>query len=101
MRGRRPERVRVARADRPVLEQLARREVAPWYQVRRARIVLAMAAGARTAAVARQVQCDPATVWRICRRYERDGLAGLLALSAPPRSGHPERISPPPARATR
>ncbi|HKG94438.1 MAG TPA: helix-turn-helix domain-containing protein [Gemmatimonadaceae bacterium] len=93
MRGRKPQRVRVARADRPVLEQLARREAAPWYQVRRARIVLAIADGARTQAVARQLQCDVATVRRTCRRYAARGLVDLLA--PPPRSGHPARISPP------
>lgn len=97
MRGRKPQRVRVARADRAVLEQLARREVAPWYQVRRARIVLAMAAGARTQTVAHQMQCDVATVRRTCRCYEVHGLAALLA--APSRPGHPERISPPRAGA--
>jgi Winged helix-turn helix len=97
MRGRKPQRVRVARADRVVLEHLAHREVAPWYQVRRARILLAMAAGARTQTVAQQMQCDVATVRRTCRRYEVRGLAGLLA--PPARSGHPERISPPAASA--
>lgn len=97
MRGRKPDRVRIARADRGVLDQLARSEAAPWYQVRRARIVLAIAGGARTHLVAWQMQCDVATVRRTCRRYAAAGLAELLA--PPPRSGHPERISPPPAGA--
>lgn len=92
MRGRKPERVRIARSDRAVLEQLARREVAPWYQVRRACILLAMAGGARTRDVAWQMQCDTATVRRTGRRYEAAGLADLL--TPPLRSGHPERISP-------
>jgi hypothetical protein len=99
MRGRKPERVRIARADRRALEELARSEAAPWYQVRRSRIVLAIASGARTQLVAWQMQCDVATVRRTCRRYAHRGLADLLA--PPPRSGHPERISPPPARAAR
>jgi hypothetical protein len=99
MRGRKPHRVRIARADRAVLQQLARREAAPWYQVRRARIVLAIAGGARTQEVAWQMQCDVATVRRTCRRYETHGLADLLA--PPPRAGHPEEISPPPTGADR
>jgi transposase len=99
MRGRRPQRVRIARADRGLLEQLARRDEARWYEVRRARIVLAIASGARTQDVARQLDCDMATVRRTCRRYQAGGLGELLA--APPRSGRPEHISPPRARAAR
>jgi hypothetical protein len=37
----------------------------PWFQVQRARIVLALVAGARTGAVAAQMQCDEATVDRV------------------------------------
>jgi hypothetical protein len=37
-------------------------------------------------------QCDPATVWRLCRRYERGGLGRLL--DDLPRFGRPQRISP-------
>jgi hypothetical protein len=92
MRGRKPERVRLARGDRSVLEQVARSDASPWYRVRRSRIVLAMAQGARTQLVAWQMQCDVATVRRTCRRYAERGLDDLLA--APPRSGAPERISP-------
>ena len=99
MRGRRPRPLRIARADRDVLRRLARSEASPWYQVRRARIVLAIAGGARTQDLAAHLQCDAATIWRTCRRYEATGLAGLLA--QPRRSGHPERISPPPAGAAR
>jgi hypothetical protein len=41
--------------------------------------VLAIAAGERTHRVAAEFDCDEATVWRICRRYEQAGLSGLLA----------------------
>lgn len=94
MRGRKPHPLSIAPADVPILQQIARGEFLPWYQVRRARIVLASARGVRTSTIAFQIQCDEATVWRTCRRYERQGLTGLLA--APCRSGHPDRISPPP-----
>ena len=95
MRGRRPRPLSIDPADLPILRQVARSETSPWYQVRRARIVLANAQGVRTSTLAFQVQCDEATVWRTCRRYERNGLTGLLA--PPRRSGSPGRISPPPA----
>jgi Winged helix-turn helix len=94
MRGRRPRPLSIAPADLPVLQQIARAESLPWYQVRRARIVLANSRGVRTSTIAFQMQCDEATVWRTRRRYEREGLTGLLA--PPPRSGSPGRISPPP-----
>ncbi len=92
MRGRKPHPLSIAPADLPILQQVARGEFLPWYQVRRARIVLANARGVRTSTIAFQIQCDKATVWRTCRRYERQGRPGLLA--APCRSGHPDRISP-------
>jgi hypothetical protein len=38
------------------------------------------------------MQCDEATVWRTCRRSEREGRTGPLA--PPDRPGRPERISP-------
>lgn len=95
MRGRKPRPVSIATADLSVLQQVARSDSLPWYQVRRARIVLANARGVHNSTVAFQMQCDEATVWRTCRRYERVGLTGLLA--PPLRSGRPDRISPPPA----
>jgi hypothetical protein len=79
MRGRKPRQVTIAPADYHVLRLIARGEGLPWYQVQRARIVLAIAAGARTQAVAKELDCDEATVWRTCRRYEQAGLSGLLA----------------------
>ena len=92
MRGRKPRALELARADVRLLEQLARSQTRPWFQVRRARIVLAVAGGARTRVLADQVECDTATIWRTCRLYEAAGLEGLLAHA--PRSGHPEQISP-------
>jgi hypothetical protein len=95
MRGRRPRRLSIAPADLPLLLQIARSESLPWYQVRRARIVLANAQGVHNSTVAFQMQCDEATVWRTCRRYRQGGLTELLA--PPIRPGSPGRISPPPA----
>ena len=93
MRGRNPRELTVDAADLPALERAARAQATPWFQVRRARTVLAAAEGERVEAIAARMGCDRGTVWRTCRRYERGGLAGLL--SAPRRSGRPERLSPP------
>jgi hypothetical protein len=79
MRGRKPLPMAIAPADQRVLAWIASGEGVPWFQVQRARIVLAIAGGQRTAAVAAATGCDEATVWRTCRRYERAGLSGLLA----------------------
>jgi hypothetical protein len=78
-RGRKPRRVVIARSDVSVLRWVATEPTLPLYQTRRAKIVLAIAAGARTQQVAKEFDCDEATVWRLCRRYEQYGLTGLLA----------------------
>ena len=79
MRGRKPRRVSIVPSDLSVLRWIARGDDLPEYQVQRARIVLAIAGGARTQKVAKDMGCDEATVWRTCRRYELSGLSGLLA----------------------
>jgi DNA invertase Pin-like site-specific DNA recombinase len=79
MRGRKPRRVAIVPSDLSVLRWIARGVDLPIYQVQRARIVLAIAGGARTQKVAKDTGCDEATVWRVCRRYEEMGLSGLLA----------------------
>ena len=69
MRGRKPKPLSIGRHDRVVLQDVALSETLPWYQVRRARTVLAIAAGPRTAAVAAHLECDVGTVRRTCQRY--------------------------------
>ncbi len=96
MRGRKPSPLSIDTHDRAILQEVARSETSPWYQVRRARTVLAIAAGQRTAAVASHLECDAGTVWRTCQRYKDTGVRGLL--DSPQRPGRPTRISPPPAR---
>ena len=93
MRGRKPRVIKVASDDLPVLQQIAHSQIWRWYQVRRARILLGIAHGARTEILAFLTQCDESTVRRTCRRYERLGLCGLL--DSPTRSGRPIVISPP------
>ena len=101
MRGRKPDPLTIRPHDHPILLQLAHSQTSPWFQVQRARIILAIAAGQRTEAIAGQMQCEETTVWRACQRYRRDGLAGLLADGRAKRSGRYASISPPPARPNR
>ena len=51
-----------------------------------------VAAGEPIRTLAIRTQCNPSTVWRICRRYEDAGLPDLL--EPPQRAGRPARISP-------
>ena len=95
MRGRNPRRLSLAATDRAILEKLARRRTLPWFQVQRARALLRLAGGERIQNLAWQLQCSPATLWRLARRYECDGLEG--ALLEAPRVGRPAQISPPAA----
>lgn len=97
MRGRKPQVLQIAPDDKPLLQQMARSQTRPWYQVQHARIVLAIAAGERVQAVTSQLQCDPSTVWRVCRRYEQTGMTGVVERTQ--RTGRPLRISPPAAGA--
>src|SRR6266550_3308668 len=98
MRGRKARGLTLEAEDASALRQVARGQSLPWFQVRRARTVLAVADGDRVEAVADRLGCDRATVWRTCRLYERDGLAGLL--SAPPRSGSLTRWAAGPSAAS-
>jgi transposase len=91
MRGRKPRPLAVGRADQSRLKEIARCSCLPWYQVRRARIVLARVAGERTQDIAQQIQCNARTVQRTCHRYEQLGLTALLTQDA--RSGRPTEIS--------
>ena len=95
MRGRRPAPLQLRTEDKGILQKIARSYSLPWYQVRRARIVLAVAGGQRVQTVAQQMQCATRTVRRTCQLYEAQGLRGLL--KPVHRTGRPTRISPPPA----
>jgi hypothetical protein len=79
MRGRKPRSLRIAAADFAVLHWLARGEGLPCYQARRAQILLAVAGGESIGALSTRLAIDGSTVWRLCRRYERAGLSGVLA----------------------
>jgi Winged helix-turn helix len=99
MRGRRPRPLAIVPHDVPILQEIARSRSLPRYQIQRAQILLAVAAGEPIRQLAVRTQCDPSTIWRICRRYESSGLPDLLG--PPRRAGRPARISPPPAGSDR
>jgi transposase len=94
MRGRRPEKLTLARRDADALHTVAHSDSLPSFQVRRAKIVLAIAAGERRCSVAARLECDEATVWRTCERYRQDGLASLLADGRQDHSGRLQQLSP-------
>jgi transposase len=94
MRGRRPEKLTIDHSDASVLHVVAHSDSLSWLQVRRAKMVLAIAAGERRCSVAARLECDEATVWRTCERYRRDGLTSLLADARQGRSGRLEFIAP-------
>src|SRR5690349_10532382 len=71
----------LASADIPILQRIAHSCSWPWFQVQHARILLAVWAGERIQTIVRQMQCHKATVWRVCRRYERLGFDAVLRLS--------------------
>jgi hypothetical protein len=94
MRGRKPDGLTIRSPDTSVLERIAHSETSPWYQVRRARIVLGIAAGHRREDRAFQLSCDQSTIWRTCQLYRRWGLGGLLADQRQGHSGRDLQITP-------
>src|ERR1700726_4626088 len=94
MRGRRPEKLTIARRDRESLCAAAHSGSLPWFEVQRAKIVLAIAAGERQCSVAAQLECDQSTVWRVCERDRRDGLPSLFAAGREGNSGRPQQVPP-------
>jgi transposase len=94
MRGRRPEKLTIGRRDAAELHTVAHSGSLPWFQVQRAKIVLAIAAGERQCSVAARLECDEATVWRACERYRRDGLTQLFTDGRQGNSGREQQIFP-------
>jgi transposase len=83
--------IRLSRKRRRKLEQIVRAGSSPQRLVLRAKIVLAAAAGAANAAIARDLSCSVAVVrtWR--HRFAVRGIPGLFDK---PRSGRPETHGP-------
>lgn len=94
MRGRKPEVLAIPSPDLSELERIAHSDMSPWYQVRRARIVLGIATGQRREDLATRLDCDESTIWRACQRYRDLGLDGLLADRRQGHSGRDLGITP-------
>src|SRR3954452_25601129 len=78
MLGRKPRTLAIRPADLPELERIARSDSSPWYQVRRARIVLGIGNGQPREHLAYRLDCAESTIWRTCQLYRA---CGLLACS--------------------
>jgi Homeodomain-like domain len=94
MRGRRPDELSIRGPDQAELARIAHCDTLPWFQVRRARIVLGIAAGRRREILASELDCDESTIWRTCQRYQRMGLEGLLVDQRRGHSGRELQITP-------
>jgi hypothetical protein len=92
MPGRKPHRLKLRKDEIPILEHLAQRRVLPYFQVERARALLALATGESPVVLAERLECHPATIWRLARRYESEGLESIF--SEEPRPVRPLTISP-------
>lgn len=98
MRGRKPRGVQLKQEDIPQLEALIRSGKTEQRVARRARILLGIHRGERVKELCKRVEEHRATIWRVCRRYEK---RGIDAVYDAPRSGRPPEISPPGAGADR
>lgn len=83
MLGKKPRPLTISSQDTIMLRQIARSRIRPAYQVQRARLLLSIANGDPVGLTGVRSQCDPATVWRICRRYEQHGISAVFRLSQP------------------
>jgi hypothetical protein len=66
MRGRKPRRFLLAAHDKPILKQITRSRTLPWFQVQRARVVLAIAEGGRVQTVGKRA--GVAGHWKLRRK---------------------------------
>ena len=96
MRGRKPRGMELELEDVPKLEALVHSGKTEQRTARRARILLGMHRGERVKQLSERVEQDPATIWRVFRRYDERGIGAVYDA---PRSGRPPEISPPRASA--
>src|SRR3954465_6605977 len=94
MRGRKPRALAIRPTDPTELERVAHSDSSPWYQVRRARIVLGIGNGQPREHLAYRLDCAESTIWRTCHLYRACGLTGLLADGRLGRPGRDLGITP-------
>jgi hypothetical protein len=76
--GRKPVPVLLDADDERLLREFAASPVWSLSQTRRAEAVLGMSAGMRQGHVAGEIGYSVASIRRACRRYAKEGIAGLL-----------------------
>src|SRR5271168_1200161 len=76
--GRPPKRLLLDPADAAMLEEIANSPVWPAFQVRKAKVVLAMANGGRVCDVAAQLGYGLTSIWRCGEKFRKGGVAELL-----------------------
>lgn len=92
MSGRHPEKFRLKRKDKICLQALLRDGQTPLKVARRAQILLRRTdSQQRVILLGKKVECDTATIWRVCERYRQRGLEA--ALYDAPRAGRPPVFS--------
>lgn len=80
--------------DRARLEKLVRQGKTEQRVARRARLLLEMDRGIAVGKLAEMVGMDPASVWRVCRRYEARGLTAIFdsqRSGRKPKTNHEDR----------
>jgi hypothetical protein len=99
MRRRPPRTIALLPDEITLLEEIVRDGHVPQRVAQRARILLTMTAPeAVVEELGERFGADRTTIWRLCRRYEDEGLAALFDA---PRSGRPRALSPPGSRPDR
>lgn len=92
MSGRNPEKFVLKRKDKIYLQALLRDGQTPLKVARRAQILLHHTdSHQRVILLGEKVECDPATIWRVCERYRQGGVEA--ALYDAPRAGRPRVFS--------
>jgi hypothetical protein len=92
MSGRNPEKFVLKRQDKLCLQTLLRDGRTPLKVARRAQILLHRTdSHQRVILLGKKVECDTATLWRVCERYRQRGLPA--ALYDAPRVGRPRVFS--------
>lgn len=92
MRRRQPHLIALTEADRNTLQELIHDGRIQQRIARRARVLLAMEDSATVVQeLAQRVAMTRTGIWRLCRRYEKEG---ITVVEAAPQSGKPRHFSP-------
>lgn len=92
MSGRNPKKFVLKRNDKTCLQALLHDGQTPLKVARRAQILLQRTdSQQRVTLLGKKIDCDTATIWRVCERYRQSGLDA--ALYDAPRTGRPRVFS--------